>query len=467
MDDQVERDALKAGNRITRREVLKNGLIGAAGLAFLPAVIAACGNSTPMPPPTPTPTTGPASPKAPTATASLSGKVTVGSFNLDGVPSTALAGAVAAFRALNPGVAVTVDAVDHTMFQMRIDDYLPAAPQDLVSWFPGYRTREFAGKGLLTPIDAVWAGPMGKLYTDAFKTACTANDGHLYTVPWTTYAWTMYYVPSLWQGKGYTIPTTLDELKTLAARMKSDGLVPIGFGDKDGWPAMGYFDIIDLRENGNQFHLDLLAGKEKWTDPRVVQVFKVWKTLLPYCQSGAISRVWQDAATGLAQGTTGMMFQPQVVETVATAGSPALADLDMFPWPHHGTEWDAEEALDAPMDGWMLTSKSPTLAADEANARALLAFLGQGSAQMLYAQGNRESICPANDADTSRYTPLQKRQAQIIAKAKKITQFLDRDTAPGFGAPQLFGSFLADFLSNPDQDLNVFLAKIQNFWDAL
>jgi multiple sugar transport system substrate-binding protein len=162
-----------------------------------------------------------------------------------------------------------------------------------------------------------------------------------------------------------------------------------------------------------------------------------------------------------------MMFQPQVVETVATAGPPALADLDMFPWPHHGTQWDAEEALDAPMDGWMLSSKSPTLAADGANARALLAFLGQGSTQMLCAQGNRESICPANDADTSRYTPLQKRQAQIIAKANRITQFLDRDTAPGFAGPQLLGSFLADFLSNPDQDLNVFLAKIQNFWDAL
>jgi multiple sugar transport system substrate-binding protein len=319
MDDQVERDALKAGSRITRREVLKNGLIGAAGLAFLPAVIAACGNSTPTPPPTPTPTTGPAILTAPTAMASLSGKVTVGSFNLDGVPNAALAGAIATFQALNPGVAVTVDTVDHAIFQMRIEDYLPAAPQDLVSWFPGYRMREFVEKGLLTPIDAVWAGPMGKLYTDALRTACTAGDGHLYVVPWTTYAWTMYYVPSLWQEKGYTIPTTIDELKTLAARMKSDGLVPIGFGDRDGWPAMGYFDIIDLRENGYQFHIDLLAGKEKWTDPRVAQVFNVWKTLLPFLQSGAIYRVWQDAAAGLVGGTTGMMFQPQVVETVATA----------------------------------------------------------------------------------------------------------------------------------------------------
>jgi multiple sugar transport system substrate-binding protein len=467
MNDQVQRETLAAGRRYDRREVLKNGLIGAAGLTFLPAVMAACGNSTPTPPHTPTPTTGPATSTAPTAATSLSGQVTVGSFDVDGVPSTALAGAIATFRALNPGVAVTVNAVDRDIFQMQIDDYLPAAPQDLVSWFPGYRMREFAGKALLTPLDAVWAGPMGKLYTDAFRTACTANDGHLYMVPWTTYAWTMYYVPSVWQARGYTIPTTLDELKTLAARMKSDGLVPIGFGDKDGWPAMGYFDIIDLRENGHQFHIDLLAGKEKWTDPRVVQVFNVWKTLLPYCQSGAIYRVWQDAAAGIVGRTTGMMFQPQVVETVAAAGPPALADLDMFPWPHHGTDWDAEEALDAPTAGWMLASKSPTLAADGANARALLAFLGKGSTQMPYAQGNREGICPANDADTSRYTPLQKRQAQIIAKAKKISQFLDRDTAPGFAGTQLFGSFLADFLSNPDQDLNVFLAKIQNFWDAL
>ena len=31
----------------------------------------------------------------------------------------------------------------------------------------------------------------------------------------------------------------------LCKQMKKDGLVPIAFGDKDGWPAMGTFDILN------------------------------------------------------------------------------------------------------------------------------------------------------------------------------------------------------------------------------
>ena len=37
---------------------------------------------------------------------------------------------------------------------------------------------------------------------------------------------------------------------------------------------MGTFDILNMRINGYQFHVDLMAGKEKWTDPKVKAVFE-------------------------------------------------------------------------------------------------------------------------------------------------------------------------------------------------
>jgi multiple sugar transport system substrate-binding protein len=397
----------------------------------------------------------------------LSGKLTVGSNLSDAIPKTALAGAIATFSALNPNVKVTVNTVDHTTFQNQISNYLGATPEDVITWFSGYRMRAFVDQGFFTPIDDVWAGPTGALYTAGFKTACTGNDGKMYMIPWDTYAWTVYYVPSLWQSKGYTVPTTLADFKTLAAKMQTDSLVPIGLGDKDGWPAMGHFDIINLRENGYQFHVDLMSGKNKWTDPKVADVFTVWKGLLPYYQAGAAGRVWQDAAAGLIAKTTGMMLQPQVVETATAAGAAALADLDFFPWPDHGKGFDDEKALDAPIDGYMITANSPSKDADMANSKALMAFLAQGSTQMLYAQANTADIAPANDADASLYTALQKKQVAVIGAAKKITQFLDRDSNPAFTGPNGMGSFLIDFLANPNQDLTAFLTKIQNFQASL
>jgi multiple sugar transport system substrate-binding protein len=462
MDDQEKRPDLLS-KQVTRREVLKKGLIGAAGLTVLPTVLAACGTTAA----TATAASTPAPSGVTPTTAALSGKVTLGSNLSDAVPKKALADAVTAFQTANPGVTVSINTVDHTTFQNQISNYLAATPEDVITWFSGYRMRAFVSQGYFTPIDDVWAGPMGALYTDAYKTACTADDGKKYMVPFDTYAWTVYYVPSLWTAKGYTIPKTLAELKTLAAKMKTDGLVPIGLGDKDGWPAMGHFDILNLRENGYQFHVDLMAGKKKWSDPGVAKVFTVWKDLLPFYQAGAAGRLWQDAAAGLVAKTTGMMLQPQVAETFQAAGAAAFADLDFFPWPDHGTQWDAEKALDAPIDGYMLTAKSPNAAADAAGAKALLAFLGKGSTQLIYAKANSAGIATANDVDTSQYTPLQKKQAAVIAAAQKLTQFLDRDTKPEFAGPNGMQGFLIDFLSNPNQDLTAFLAKIQKFWDSL
>jgi multiple sugar transport system substrate-binding protein len=96
----------------------------------------------------------------------------------------------------------------------------------------------------------------------------TGSDGKPYLMPFITYPWAVMYRKSTWQQHGYTPPATFDDLLTLAERMKTDSLVPIAFGDRDGWPAMGYFDILDLRLNGYDFHGRLLNGTEKWTDQR-------------------------------------------------------------------------------------------------------------------------------------------------------------------------------------------------------
>ena len=333
--------------------------------------------------------------------AALTGKVTVGSNLSDAVPKKALADAVALFTKANSGVTVKVNTVDHTTFQNTLSNYLQGTPEDVITWFSGFRMRAFVVQGLFTPIDDVWAN-IGSNYTAGFKAASTGDDGKMYFVPWATYAWTVYYRKSVWADKGYTIPTTLDEFKTLAAKMQTDGLVPIGLGDKDGWPAMGHFDIIDLRENGYQFHVDLMGRQaDKWTDAKVKQVFTVWKSLLPFYQTGAAGRIWQDAAAGLVKKTTGMMLQPQVAETFTAAGAADFADLDFFPWPNHGTQWDAEKALDAPIDGFMMSAKSPNLAADMANAKALMQHLSTGAAQGIAAKANPANIAAAGDTDTS------------------------------------------------------------------
>ncbi len=112
------------------------------------------------------------------------------------------------------------------------------------------------------------------------------DDGKQYFIPIYNYPWAVFYRKSVFADKGYTIPTTLDEFKTLATKMQADGLIPIAFGDKDGWPAMGTFDILNLRQNGYDFHVGLMTGKEKWTDPKTKAVFEKWTDAPPVLPGG-------------------------------------------------------------------------------------------------------------------------------------------------------------------------------------
>jgi multiple sugar transport system substrate-binding protein len=365
------------------------------------------------------------------------------------------------------GITVAVNTVDHGTFQDQISSYLQGTPDDIFTWFSGFRMRFFAAQGLAEPITDVWA-KVGSNYSEAFKVGSTGDDGEQYFIPIYNYPWAVFYRKSLFQEKGYTIPTTLDEFKTLAAKMQADGLVPMAFGDSDGWPAMGTFDIINLRQNGYDFHVGLMAGTEKWTDPRTKAVFEVWKDLLPFYQAGAAGRSWQDAALALVQKQAGMYLLGMFVsEQFVAAGEGEVDDLDFFPYPNFGTDYDAEKALDAPIDGFMVAKNSPSLAENLDGAKAFMEFLSKGSTQVIYATANPGNIAAAKDADTSTYNALQKKAVELIGGAQRITQFLDRDTNPNFAGPNGMQAFLLNFIQDPDQDLDAFLGQIQSFWDTL
>src|SRR5690348_559696 len=136
-------------------------------------------------------------------------------------------------------------------------------------------------------------------------------------------------------------------------------------------------------------------------------------------------------------------------EFLATGSQADLAQLDFFPFPHLGTSFDAEEALDAPIDVFMVTKKSPTLSGDLGQTKAFMEYLAKGSTQTAFYVESPGAIPTANDADQSKYDPLTKKAAQIVSSAKRITQFFDRDSRPDFAGPNGMQQFLLKYLANP------------------
>ena len=252
--------------------------------------------------------------------------------------------------------------------------------------------------------------------------------------------------------------------------MKGDGLTPIAFADQEGWPAMGTFDILNLRLNGYDFHVGLMAGTEKWTDPKVTAVFQKWAEILPYHATDYAGKKWTDAANTLLQKKSGMyllgLFVSERVRGDEGPGRPRRPRLLPLPDARARSTTPRRPSTRRSTPGRSPPSRR-TSRRRRTPAMAYLEFWSKGSTQDIFFQHQPGVIPTAKDADTSTYTDLQKKAVEIVGKAKRITQFLDRDTRPDFAGPQGMQGFLQKFLANPTQDMVAFQKCIQDFWDQL
>jgi multiple sugar transport system substrate-binding protein len=414
-----EQDEARTG--LSRRQVLARGAGGAFGLSAL---------------------SGLAVPVGALARAHADvGEVSVGSNASDAVPKAAFAKVFKAFEA-DSGGTVKVNTVAHGPFQEQINSYLQGRPDDVFTWFAGYRMQFFAKRGLVGDISDVWK-QIGGNFSKALKDASTGEDGKQYFVPIYYYPWAVFYRPSVFKQYGWKPAKTWDQFIALCKQIQKDGkgMVPVAFADKDGWPAMGTFDYVNMRTNGYDFHISLMKGKEAWDSPKVKQVFKTWSELLPYTQPGALGRTWQEAAQSLSQKKAAMYVLGMFVGQQFTG--PAAKDLDFFAFPSINNTY-GHDSVEAPIDGFMMAKKPK----NETGAKALLMFLASAKAENIYLKSDPNNIGANKKASTANYSRLQKKAVELISTAKHISQFLDRDTRPDFASTVMIPS-LQTFLKSP------------------
>jgi multiple sugar transport system substrate-binding protein len=432
-DDTQQFDPTELGTRpMTRRGLLAAaGVGGLSAMAGLGAARASAG-------------------RLPAALlGSLADTVTLGSYEENaGIP--ALLADTKLFTKAT-GINVKTNTFAHGPFQDHINNYLQGRPDDVFTWFAGYRMQFFAAKGLATPIDDVWKVLTPQM-PHSIKAASTGLDGHQYLVPNKNYPWAVYYRKSLWKAKGYKVPKTWDQFIALAKKMQTDGLTPIAFTDKDGWPAMGTFDILNMRINGYQFHVDLMAGKEAWDGAQAKAVFSQWAELLPYYSQGALGLTWQDGATQLENKQAGMFLLGGFV--VSNFKKANQGDVDFFPFPEINSKW-GQDSIDAPIDGYMLSKKPKNLS----GAKKLIGYFGTAQAINIYNPLNPGNLAVNIHANKSYYSPLQKKEAVLIASTKHIAQYMDRDTRPDFASTVMIPS-LQSFLNDPT-NINGLVKSIQ------
>ena len=429
-------------NGISRRSVLKGAAVGGLGIAAGGSLLAGCGSG-------------------------ATGPLAYGARSVDAGPTAQNEALLAAYTA-KTGNEVKYNATESNAFQNNLSQYLQGTPDDAFEWMAGYRMQFFAEQGLLADLTGVWDS-IGDQYAESYKIASTGLDGKQYFVPRSWYPWGLHFRKSMFADLGLNADnvTNWDEFLKMLDGMKKKGLVGFAAGDKGGWEAMGTFDILNARINGYQFHVDLLAGREKWTDAKVTEVFTYWEQLIPYMNPNVLDLEWDGAMQLLLQKKAGSMLMGSWFGGNFKEQSEAdYLDLSIIPFPEINPE-HGRDTIDAPIDGYCVAANGTN---NEGGAD-FLKFAGdiEGVNAILGAKDANGATIPMTSAnkgqDTSSYDPFQKEQLAVMAEAKYITQFLDRDTRPDFAGP-VVGPAIQSWFKNP-KDVAKIQETLQTQWDAL
>jgi len=367
----------------------------------------------------------------------------------DPQPKAAFEAVVKQFEAENPGITVKMNVYDHESYKSSIRNWLTSAPPDVALWYSGARMRQFVTPGLLEDVSALFTPETRGQFTPKVLDTVTV-DGKQWGVPYSYYEWGIFARTDLLRKAGVGEIKTWEDLLGACDKLRAAGIEPVDIGSKDLWPTAGWFDYIDLRLNGYEFHTQLTAGKVSWQDPKVRDVFAHWKQLLDHqCFiKNHTSLSWQESQSLLYQGKAGMML----IGNFFTQGMPADAAANIgfmtFPTIAPGVA----QAEEAPIESIHI----PAGAKNKADAMKLLAFMMRAEVQTTVNKTLRQ--LPANTKSTVSDDRFLEAGAAQLDAAAHLTQFLDRDTSEDLATIAMKG--FQEFMVKPDR-LDAVLANIE------
>ncbi|WP_046728219.1 ABC transporter substrate-binding protein [Streptomyces humi] len=370
---------------------------------------------------------------------------------------------VAAYGRKRSGRAA-LNTVAAETFRTQLPTYLTSAnPPDVLTWYPGSVANAYARKNLLLDLDEVWnSSPDLKKYSKALHSLCTSSAGRKVFVPATYYWWGMFYRKSHFARWGVTeLPENWDDFLGLCDQLKSKGVAPIGLGagGNTPWVASAWFDYLDIRINGAPYHRELLAGKHRFDDPEVREVFDRWQEVLPYFDPNGTALAFQDATTALLGGKTGMMLIGTFFADSAPAS--ALDDIDFFRFPVIDSKVPLAE--EAPVDGYFASARTGRAK----QVHDLMSYLATAEAQEIYIKGSSGTVLPCNPDAKDAGTALVKKGRAHVASAAEITQFFNRDSSDALQPTA--DTALTKFLAEPKQVggiLTDWQRDAQKIWNA-
>ena len=372
------------------------------------------------------------------------GKLVIASNASDAAPKKAFEDIVAKFQAANPDIEVVLNTTEHEAFKTAIRTILAADKgPDVATWFAGNRMAGFVADGLFADISDVWASE-GWDSSMASTMPSVSFNGKQYAVPYSYYQWGIYYRKDIYEANGISIPKTYDEFLDNCKKLKAKGIASVAIGTKYLWTAAGWFDYINMRTNGLDYHINLMLGKTKYTDQGVVNTFKNWARAI---DAGCFmddhqNYSWQEAQPPLINGEAASYLIGNFI--VNNLPEETQEQLDFYQFPPIDPSLELGE--DAPTEIIFM----PANAQNVENGKKFMAFFAQP--ENLTAMNNVLGQLSTHSGSAAPSDRFQRAGAEMLSKSK-TAQFFDRDTTPEMAKAAM--QLMVDFMLEPENMMEI------------
>ncbi len=374
----------------------------------------------------------------------LSGDLVIFSDMSNPAPRAVMEGMVERFGEMHPDLNIELTVIDREAYKTQIRNFLTANAPDVANWYAANRMLPYVEAGLFEDVSDIWEGQLSEDLAST-KGAMTI-DGAQYGVPYTYYQWGVYYRKDIFEEYGLTEPTTWEEELANCQTLLDNGVKCYTIGTKFLWTAGGWFDYLNMRTNGYDFHAALTNGEESWTSDEVRATFANWQQLI---DMGAFiddhqTYSWQEALPFMANGDAAAYLMGNFA--VAPLRKAGLDDdkLDFYQFVEITP--GIAKGEDAPTD----TFHIPSNATNKDAARAFLKFVVSADNQTLINNGENLGQLPVNANSSVDDDKFLKEGFQMLSNDAPggIAQFFDRDAPAEMAAIAMEG--FQEFMVFPD-----------------
>jgi len=310
---------------------------------------------------------------------------------------------------------------------------------DVLYWQASQRLFYYVEKGAIRSITHIWKeGNLDENFSHV-KNGVTYN-GEVYAIPFSYYHWGIYYKKSLIQKYG-GVPDDWETFISQCEKIKQDGITSIGIGTKNKWPAAGWFDYINLRINGLEYHQQLLDGKISFHDQRIQNVFMEWKRLVDnkYFNKNNSKHTWDSVLPLFYRNSIAFLLIGNFISSRLPKQSIVYKDIGFMPFPKIKNIPRYEEA---PMDVFMIAKNTKKIKKSE----LFLKFIARSDIQSKLNE-NLGYLPPNKDGIVGK-DKFIRAGFQLLNQADGVSHYFDRDTIHEFDKKAV--PILAEFINTGD-----------------